>query len=203
MESTELAHQIAEPHHHGISDDTFRRRAAVLIGVIAMLLAITTLGGSSATKTMLTANIHASDTYSFYQAKSVRQTANQLAADQLEILLATRADLTPEARADIQKRIERYKATVARYESEPSTGEGKQELLAKAKTYEVQRDQAMQRDPNFEFADALFQIAIVLGSVSIVSGSRLLLAACAGLAAVASLLAVNGFFLLVALPVHH
>ena len=201
MEATELAEKIGDHHHgHALSDDAFRRRAAILIGVIAMLLAITTVGGSNATKTMLNANIHASDTYAFYQAKSIRQTAVLLAADQMEVLLATRADLPPEARADIQKRVDRYKATAARYETEPATGEGKQELLTRAKGSEAQRDRAILQDPNFEFAEGLFQIAIVLGSVSIVAASRLLLGACAGLAGVASLLAVNGFFLVVALP---
>ncbi len=200
MEATELAEKITDHHHHhAVTDDVFRRRAAILIGLIAMLLAIATLGGASATKTI---NIHASDTYSFYQAKNVRQTVNLLAADQLELQLSTRSDLTPEARADIQKRLDRYKTNVARYESEPATNEGKKELMAKAQAYEAQRDLAMQRDPNFEFAEALFQIAIVLGSVSIVSASRMLLGACGGLAILASLLTLNGFFLFIHLPGH-
>src|SRR5258706_11373411 len=204
VEATELAEKISEHHHaHPTTDEAFRRRAAVLIGVIAMLMAITTLGGSSAMKTMLTANSHASDTCSFYQAKNIRQTANQLAADELEVQLTTRPDLTPEMRAEVQKRIDRYRATAARYESEPATGEGKKELMAKAKQYEVQRDRAIEADPNFEFAEALFQIAIVLGSVSIVAASRFLLVACAGLAVAGTLLCVNGFFLVVHLPFPH
>ena len=205
VEASEVAEKISEAHHdphHGVSEETFRRRTAMVIGVIAMLMAITTLGGSSAMKTMLNANIHASDTYSFYQAKNIRQTANQLAADELEVQLTTRPDLTPEMRAEVQKRIDRYRATAARYESEPATGEGKKELMAKAKQYEVQRDRAIEADPNFEFAEALFQIAIVLGSVSIVAASRLLLWVCVGLASIATLLSVNGFFLVVHLPIH-
>lgn len=201
METHEVADKITEAHHgHPVSDDLFRRRMAIYIGLVAMLLAITTVGGANATKRMLSSNIHASDVYSFYQAKSIRQTANQLAADQLDILLFTRSDLSPAARADIQGRIERYKATVARYESEPATGEGKQQLMAKAKDLEAQRDHAAQQDPNFEFAEALFQIAIVLGSVSMVSASRLLLGASGSLALLATLIALNGFFLLVHLP---
>ena len=64
---------------------------------------------------------------------------------------------------------------VERYESDPKTGQGKKELLAKAREWEKQRDRAAERDPNFDFAEALFQIAIVLGSVSIVAVSRPLL----------------------------
>ncbi|MBI3517605.1 MAG: DUF4337 domain-containing protein [Proteobacteria bacterium] len=203
MEASELAEKISEAHHHhAVSDETFRRRTAMVIGVIAMLLAITTLGGSSTMKTMLSANIHAADTYNFYQSRNIRQTATQLAAEELEVQLATRPDLTPAAQAEIQKRIDRYRARVARYESDPQGGEGKKELLAKAKQYEAQRDRAIEADPNFEFGEALFQIAIVLGSVSIVAGSRLLLWVCVGLAGVASLLSLNGFFLFVHLPFH-
>ncbi len=184
VEATELAEKISEHHHaHPTTDEAFRRRAAVLIGVIAMLLAITTLGGSAAMKTMLNANIHASDAYAFYQAKNIRQTSLNLAADQLDVVLATRADLTPEARADIQKRLDRYKATAQRYESEPETGDGKKELMAKAKAFEVARDR--------------------VGSVSIVAASRFLLVACAGLAVAGTLLCVNGFFLVVHLPFPH
>src|SRR5919198_157675 len=107
-------------------NERFRRRAAIVIGVLAMLLAISSLGGGNATKEMLNANIQASDTFAFYQAKNVRQTSNQLAADSLEALLVSRPDLTADARGEIQKRIDGYNATVARYESEPATGEGKQ-----------------------------------------------------------------------------
>src|SRR5436189_1734350 len=74
-------------------NDRFRRRAAIAIGVLAMLLAIAGLGGGNATKEMLNANIQASDTYAFYQAKNVRQTSNQLAADELESLLFLQPDL--------------------------------------------------------------------------------------------------------------
>ena len=204
VEASELSEKIAHGHHHHpVNDETFRRRTAIVIGVIAMLLAITTLGGSSAMKAMLNANIHASDTYNFYQSRNIRQTATQLAAEALEVQLATRPDLTPETRAEVQKRIDRYRARVARYESDPQGGEGKQELLAKAKTFEALRDHAIEQDPNFEFAEALFQIAIVLGSVSIVAASRMLLWACIGLAGLASLLSLNGFLLIVHLPLPH
>jgi hypothetical protein len=181
-------------------NERFRRRAAVCIGVLAMLLAISGLGGGNATKEMINSNIQASDTYAFYQAKTIRQTSTQLAADSLETVLLTQPNLSDDARAQIQSRIDGYKATIARYESEPSTGEGKQELLQTAQTYTDRRDRAAQQDPNFDYAQALYQIAIVLGSVSIVATSRRLLLIAVALGVVATLLMLNGFFLVVALP---
>jgi len=181
-------------------NERFRRRAAVCIGVLAMLLAISGLGGGNATKEMINSNIQASDTYAFYQAKAIRQTSTQLAADSLQAVLASQPNLSDDARAQIQARIDGYNATVARYESDPSTGEGKQELLQSAQNYSDRRDRAARQDPNFDYAQALYQIAIVLGSVSIVATSHRLLLVAVGLGGVATLLMLNGFLLLVELP---
>jgi Domain of unknown function (DUF4337) len=182
------------------SNERFRRRAAVCIGVLAMLLAISGLGGGNATKEMLNANIQASDTFAFYQAKNVRQTSTQLAADSLATVLLTQPALSEDTRALIAQQIDGYRATVARYESEPATGEGKQELLQTAQAYVQRRDRAARQDPNFDYAQALYQIAIVLGSVSIVATSRHLLWVALGLGVAATLLMLNGFLLLVELP---
>lgn len=199
MEAHEVGDAIAETTHEVRSDERFRRGAAVFLGVLGMLLAIASLGGEHAVKESMNANILASDTYAFYQARHERQTAYQLAADTLEGLLAMRPDLPASVRAPLDQRIADYRATVKRYESDPATGSGKQELLAKAQGFEAARDHAQRRDLNFDYARALFQIAIVLGSVSIVAASRPLLGLCALLAVAAGLLTANGFFLLIEL----
>jgi len=205
VETTEIAEKIEEAHgahaaHSAEADARFRRLTGIYLGGIAMLLAITSLGGSNATKVMLSANIQASDTYGFYQSRNIRQTIYQITAEELEAQLLAQPDMPETAKAKIGEAIKRYHARVERYESDPATGEGKKELLAKAKEWETKRDQAAQRDPNFDFAEALFQIAIVLGSVSIVAASRALVKLSGGLAFVATLLMINGYFLVVHLP---
>jgi hypothetical protein len=164
------------------------------------MLAICTLGGDNATKDVIDANIQASDTFNFYQAKNIRQTANQLAADELESLILT-TNPPDSVKAQLQQRIDRYKATVARYESEPETGEGKKELLVKANAYVSDRDEAQEKDPNFDYAQALLQLAIVLGSVAIVAVNRAFLIASAAMGAVGFVLMVNGYKLLFDLPI--
>ena len=202
MDPVEAADRLQETAEETrAADERFRRRAGLAIGALAMLLAIASLGGDNAGKEMVNANILASDTWAFYQAKNIRQTSNQLAADELEVLLATQPDLPAEARADVQRRIDRYKATVARYESEPETGEGKRELLERAREFEERRERAQRQDPNFDYSQALFQIAIVVGSVSILTAARLLLWLGLGLGAAATLLLVNGFLLVADLPI--
>ena len=189
--------------------EKFNKRVALVIAVMALLLAITSLGGGNAAEDIMNHNIHASDTWAFYQAKSIRQTSNKLAADALETELDINArTLTPEARAGIERRIDEYKKTVERYEDEtdknepgnPLKGEGRKQLSAKARDFEAQRDRAQKQDPNFDFSEALFQIAIVLASVAILAGSRMILkvSLVAGLAA--TLLMLNGYFLFLDLP---
>jgi Domain of unknown function (DUF4337) len=202
-EATEIAERIHAHHeetHSAEADANFRKLTGIYLGIVAMLLAIAALGGSNATKTMLNSNIQASDIYGYYQAKNIRQTVYQLTAEQLDSELLALPDMPEAVRAKIQDRIQRYRERVDRYESDPSTGDGKKELLAKAKEWEVRRDHAAERDPNFDFAEALFQIAIVLGSVSIVAASRSLVKLSAVLAFAGTLLMINGYFLFVHLP---
>ena len=200
-ESHELAEHVQHGGAHGHREhDWFRRFTGVYLGVVAMLLAIASLGGSEATKEMLNSNIHASDTYAFYQSKYIRPIHYQTAAEELELLAAASAALTPEQQGKVTALVKRYRDTAARYESEPATAEGKKELMAKAKQWEKKRDHAAAEIPNFEYAEALYQIAIVLGSVAIVASSAWLLGLSGVLAMGGLLLTLNGYLLLVPLP---
>jgi len=182
------------------SADNFKTRTAIMIAVLAMLLAVTGLGGQNAAKEATNNNIFASNLYAFYQAKNIRQTDFALAADALELSLLTTPGITPEVKAEYQKKIDAYRKNVARYESEPDTQEGKKELLARAKVMEQTRDHALKQDPYFDYAEVLLQIAIVLASVAIVSGISWLVFGSAALGILGTLLMINGFTLLVAIP---
>lgn len=200
QEAHEIGDTIAEGSHEAHAEASFRRVAAVILGVMAMLLAIASLFGEAAMKDTINFNIKASDTYAFYQAKNERQTATQLAAEQLEALIAAHPEWSGAARETVDKLMADYHATVARYESDTKTGEGKKELVAKARDYEAKRNRAQHQDSNYDYARALFQIAIVLSSVSIVAISRPLLWLGCVLAGLALILTVNGYFLFVTLP---
>jgi hypothetical protein len=182
------------------ADDRFKKRAAVTIAILAMLLAITGMGGQNATKEAINENIHAANLYGFYQAKTMRQTSLILAANELEIAWSSLSGLPDDAKAGVKKQIDDYRKTMARYESEPDTKEGKKELLARAREHESIRDHALKQDPYFDYAEALLQIAIVLISVSIVAGQIWLSFLGGGLGVIGMLLMINGYLLLVAVP---
>jgi Domain of unknown function (DUF4337) len=194
------ANDAAELMEQDKTSDRFKQRCAILIGILAMLLAITALGGDNATKEAVNSNVLASNYFNFYQAKNMRQTAITLSADHLELTVLNDPAVPDAAKAELKKKVENYRKTIARYETEPETGEGKKELLAKAKEHEAARDHAMKQDPYFDYAQALLQIAIVLISVSIITEIGWLVAIGGALGILGALLMANGFLLLVTVP---
>ena len=86
---------------------------------------------------------------------------------------------------------------------DPIKGEGKKELLARGQYWEAQRNEAQLKFPNFHYAEALFQVAIVLGSVTLITRRRWMILWTLGLGAVGIVMMLNGFFLLVELPGSH
>jgi hypothetical protein len=215
MEAREVAHivqgpvemQAASPASEAEQEvdrlqqaESFRRHVALWVSIVAVVLAITTMAREQATNTLVNANIQVSDTYNFFQAKNIRQTDNQIAADELETLIFVLQPDEP-LRSRMQERLARYQANVERYESEPETGEGKQELLARARTLERSSEDARTRQHSLHYSEALLQIAIVLGSVAILSLSRPVLFASGGATGLAVLLLLNGLVTRFHLPV--
>ena len=189
------AHETTELIEHG--HEKSKNRTALLISCLAMVLAIASLGGSNATKEAAHENILAANTYSFYQAKTIRQQALKIAISDLELKLASDPKMPPQIKELFTKKIEEYQKTIARYESEPETKEGKKELLVKAKGHEAIRDHALLQDPWFDYAEGLLQIAIVLLSVSII-GSIPALFLVGGVVGFLGLLStLNGFLLII------
>lgn len=194
------ADEAAELMDKERESDRFKRNAAIVIAIFAMLLAITGLGGQNATKEALNENILASNDFNFFQAKNMRQTSLMLAANEIELAWSAGGGLSDEAKAALRKKLDDYRKTIERYESEPDTGEGKKELLAKARDHTAKRDHALRQDPYFDYAEALLQIAIVLISVSIVAELFWLAAIGGAFGAIGALLMVNGYLLLVEIP---
>ena len=73
-----------------------------------------------------------------------------------------------------EQRINSWKQTAARYESEPETQEGRKELAERAKFAEERRNTSMAKYHNFEIASAALEIGIVLASATIITGITVL-----------------------------
>ena len=157
-------------------------KAGWVIVVFAALLAINTYMGGSNSSKVLNNTIEANNTWAFYQAKSIKQTLAEQSQDDAKFRNDT-------------KRVENLQQKIDRYESEPATGEGKKELMAKAQKLEADRTIAKQRSPWYTFAGSLFQIAIVLLSASILAVNTKMYKASLGVGAVGLALMAQGYWL--------
>jgi len=148
-------------HGAGHADHGGNKGIALLISVLALVLAFSETLGKNAQTSAIAHNIEASNLWAFFQAKTIRQTVLRTAAEQAQVLSSS--DLS-------KKQIETWRKTADRYQSEPETGEGREQLAARAKEAEKKRAAAASAYHNFESASALTQIAIVLASASIITG---------------------------------
>ena len=154
-------------------------KAGWTITVIAALLAINTYIANGFSSSVLTNTIKANDTWNFYQAKSIKQS---IAEGQLED-------------AKDPKRREQLQAKIERYESDPKTGEGKKELMVKARELEAERDNAKKHGPWLTFAGSSLQLSIVLLSAAILAVSMGMFWASLGVGAIGAILMSQGVWL--------
>ena len=181
-----------------IRNKGFTRRVAITTAIYAVMLAIAALGGNNAMKDMLLAQQQSSDQWAFYQAKVIREHEYRIQQKRLEVELAERgAGMAPEARQQYEALLAEFTAETKRYNTE------KKDIEKDAKKLEHERDVNRQRDPYFDFAEVLLQIAIVMSSVSILSSSRLMYGLSLILALGGAFLMINGYTLLVTLPFFH
>lgn len=145
-------------HHaaHGGAqhDDGASRKIAMLVAVLAAALALCEMGEKAAQNSYLTHHIQAADDWAFYQAKTIR--AN---------LYATHAETLAALGKPDAKALE----TASRLNDDPKGGEGRVQLMAKAKKSEAARDAAFHHYHLYEAAVGALQIAIVLASVSVIT----------------------------------
>ena len=145
------------------------RGVALLIAILALLLAFSELGGSNADNEAIELNVEASNLWSFYQAKTIRRTSILTAAEDMETRLLAIAE--PAIRQAMEKRVGDWKRNAARYESEPETGEGRQELMSRAKKAEGAREIQKAKGDLLDISSAMLQIGIVLASATIITGA--------------------------------
>src|SRR3954463_2970889 len=178
------AHESMEHAEHAEHASGQNKKIALLIAVIALFLAFSEALGKGAQTEALGKNVEASNLWAFFQAKSIRRTVVQATSDQARLSLGVMGD--DAAKAALQKQIEDWQKTAARYRSEPETGEGSEQLSERAKHAEHDRDLAMARYHHYEVASAAFQIGIVLASATIITG-MIALAWISGILAIAGI----------------
>src|SRR5258705_1162482 len=170
---------------HGHADHGGNKGIALLISVLALVLAFSETLGKSARPAGLAYNSEASNLWAFFQAKTSRQTTLRTAAEQTEVLSSSE---------NAKKQVDTWRKTAQRYQNEPETNEGRDQLAARAKEAEKKRDTSMAAYHHYELASAAVQIAIVLASASIITGMVALVWTAGALGVLGIVFCVIGFF---------
>lgn len=174
----------------GHAPGTDNKLIALMIALIALSLAFAENFGGDARTRALAYNIEASNLWNFFQAKTIRQTVLRAQAEEMETILPGINE--PAIKDAAAKRVETWKATAQRYETEPETNEGRRELVARAKEAEKKRDYYMAKHEKMELAAASLQIAIVLASAMIITGIAPLAWIAAALGVAGSVIVIVG-----------
>ena len=173
----------------------FTKRIALVMALYAVMLAITSLGGNNAAKDMMLAQQQASNEWAYYQAKASREHQYRVQHMLVKALLLERGNTMNAAAKAMYEELARTSS-----EEERRFAGEKKGIEAKAKALEQTRDTNLSRDPLFDFAEVLLQIAIVLGSISILANSVPVFGISLGAAGLGTLLMIDGYLLLVRVP---
>jgi Domain of unknown function (DUF4337) len=169
----------AEPE---TTTNKLKSKAALIISLFAAIYSIDAFLGAQIGSRILNNTVHVNDVWNFYQAKAIKQMITEYSMD-----IAIRDNDTA--------KIERMKALIDRYESDPKSGEGKKELLVKAKGIEAEIEHLKRQSPWIGLAGSIMQIAIVLITASMLSAGALMFWGGIGTMIFATGLMLQGIFL--------
>ncbi len=153
------------------------------MAVLAVLVATVSLLGHRAHTEEVVLQNKVTDQWAFYQAKNIRRHNDEMFADLANVIATKDAGETA-------KLHDKYKAEADRYKDE------QKELDAKAHEKESEGDLVRQKADRFDLGEVFLEIALVVTSITLLSGRRIfwhlgLLMAAAGLVIAASVLLLH------------
>lgn len=169
------------------------RRAAIVIAILALFLALSEAGAKKADHISTEKNIESSDLFNFYQAKKIRSTIVETAAQTLESQMPGVSD--PKAHDALEKQVADFKTKAAEFEHDPKKPEDSLDAIQdRANEAGDARELANRQLEHYELGSGAVQIAIVLASAAIITGVGALMWFSIALGAVGVILMTLGFF---------
>ena len=107
------AHENLEQAEHAAHAAQANKKIALLISVLALFLAFSETLGKSAQTNAITLNVASNDLWAFFQAKTIRITVLNTAAEQMQIEADRATDAALKTR--LSKNIDTWKKNIARY----------------------------------------------------------------------------------------
>jgi len=148
-------HEHAEHAKHDPSMTPISLTMAVLAVVVA---GVSLLGHRSHTEEVILQD-KASDQWAFYQAKNIRRHTDELFADITSVVAAKDA-------AQAAQLHDKYLAEAIRYRDE------QKDLDAEARKLQQETEQAGKRADRYDLGEVFLEIALVVTSITLLSGRR-------------------------------
>jgi len=160
---------------------------ALSVAITATFTALCNVKDGNIVQAMAQAQANAVDTWSYYQAKSTKESIAQAALDELRLERDLGRNLAPDARALIDAKIVEYEGKVKSYDAE------KKEIEKTAQGYQQEYDRLNYHDDQFDMAEALMSIGIALFGITALTQKRALLATACVFAGLGVVLGLSGF----------
>lgn len=164
-----------------VSQEARKSRVPLYIAVLAACLALVSMAEGDVKERALGAQIEASNKWAYFQAKNIRKTNSEVAAEILESIGKTEL-------------AQKWHVTATRYDGE------KTEIMKQAQEQEAIRAHGLKQSSYFAIAIALLQIAIVLATASLILGGGFLLWTSVLIALLSMFFTFNGYYLYLEFP---
>jgi hypothetical protein len=157
-----MSEELHELHEHAEHAREHPDLAPVTLtmAVLAVLVAtVSLLGHRTSTEEVILQN-KVTDQWSYYQAKNIRLHTDELFADLAGVVATKDAEEAAKLQEKIRQEADRYK-------------EEKKELEAKAKELEQEFKLTHRKTDRFDLAEVFLEIALVITSITLLSGRRI------------------------------
>ena len=155
------AEELQELHEHAehAKHNPDAAPVSLTMAVLAVLVAtITLLGHRSHTEEVILQN-KVTDGWAFYQAKTIRRHADEIAVGLSNISSTKGPD-------EVKKFQEKYEAEADRYKDD------QKDLEAEAKKLQAEQEQVRRKADRFDLSEVFLEIALIVISITLLSGKR-------------------------------
>lgn len=158
MPSQELQ-ELHEHAEHAKLDPSLAPVSLTMATLAVLVATVSLLGHRAHTEEVVLQN-KVTDQWAYYQAKNIRRHNDELFADLASVMETKNSDESAKLR-------EKYRAEADRYRDE------QKELDAKARELERETEQERKRGDRYDLGEVFLEIALVVTSITLLSGRRI------------------------------
>ncbi len=161
---------------------------SLTVALAGTFMAFTNVKDGNINQAMQDAQARRINEWSYYQAKSTKQHIAEGTLEQLQSLKILTSTATPEALAELDKKIADFQKKVQKYEIE------KAEIKTKAEAWQTTYDDLNKVDDQFDLSDATMSVGIALSGVAALVRRRTLFALAVVFVVFGAVMGLSGFF---------